>query len=92
GVVVGVTTGALVAGIPGALFAVPIIAALNAMVNTLVEGKWRGDPDPVALFHAEHAAKQDLKVQTKLRNKVMKQLQKKPRPKPEPTAEPKEQE
>src|SRR5690606_2274036 len=34
GVVVAVTTGALVAGIPGALFAVPIVASLNSMVYT----------------------------------------------------------
>src|SRR5699024_10171776 len=35
GVVLAVTTGALVAGIPGALFAVPIVASINAMAQTL---------------------------------------------------------
>lgn len=61
GVVLAVTTGALVAGIPGALFAVPIVASLNAMVQTLVHGQWRGNPDPVELFRAQDRELQEEK-------------------------------
>lgn len=51
GVVLAVSTGAFVAGIPGALFAVPLAASLNAIVNYLSDGRWRGKPDPVQAFH-----------------------------------------
>lgn len=61
GVVVAVGTGAIVAGIPGALFAVPIVAALNSMVNTVVEGEWKGKPDPVEAFHREDRRQKTLK-------------------------------
>nr|WP_243752257.1 AI-2E family transporter [Leucobacter weissii] len=50
GVVLAVSTGALLAGIPGALFAVPLAAALNAMVNALNERGWERGHDPVAAF------------------------------------------
>ncbi|MEB4615716.1 AI-2E family transporter [Leucobacter sp. M11] len=50
GVVLAVSTGAFVAGIPGALFAVPLAASLNAIVNYLSEGRWRGKPDPVQAY------------------------------------------
>lgn len=50
GVVLAVSTGALLAGIPGALFAVPIVAAASAMVNALNERKWNPDVDPVAEY------------------------------------------
>lgn len=58
GVVLAVSTGALVAGIPGALFAVPIVASLNSMVKVLVEGNWRGKPSPVVEFHKREHEKQ----------------------------------
>ncbi len=51
GVVLAVSTGALVAGIPGALFAVPLAAAANAIVNTLVKRQWEVGVDPVAEYH-----------------------------------------
>ena len=51
GVVLAVTTGALLAGIPGALFAVPLTAAASAMVNALVEKRWDPTHDPVAEHH-----------------------------------------
>lgn len=51
GVVLAVSTGALLAGIPGALFAVPIAASANAIVNTIVQKKWPAGTDPVADFH-----------------------------------------
>ncbi len=40
-VVLGVAAGSFVAGIPGALFAVPVIATLNVMVNYVARGEWR---------------------------------------------------
>lgn len=51
GVVLAVSAGALVAGIPGALFAVPLAASLNSIVNTLVRKKWDPSQDPVAEFN-----------------------------------------
>lgn len=47
GVVLAVSTGALLAGIPGALFAVPLAAAASAMVNALNERRWNPEDDPV---------------------------------------------
>ncbi|UFS57567.1 AI-2E family transporter [Subtercola endophyticus] len=40
-VVFAVAAGTLLAGIPGALFAVPTIAVLNVMVNFIASGRWR---------------------------------------------------
>ena len=51
GVVLAVSTGALLAGIPGALFAVPIAASANSIVNTLVHRRWETGSDPVADYH-----------------------------------------
>lgn len=51
GVVLAVSAGALLAGIPGALFAVPIAASASAMVNALVERRWDPGTDPVAQYH-----------------------------------------
>ncbi|MFC4224995.1 AI-2E family transporter [Lysinibacter cavernae] len=51
GVVLAVSAGTLVAGIPGALFAVPIVAGLNSVVNYLTAGTWKGLPDPLADTH-----------------------------------------
>ncbi|MFZ4895219.1 AI-2E family transporter [Plantibacter sp. Mn2098] len=41
-VVVGVAAGTAIAGVPGALFAVPLIATVNAMVTTIASRSWRG--------------------------------------------------
>ena len=60
GVVLAVSTGALLAGVPGALFAVPLAAAGNAIVNTFVGKEWQAGSDPVAEYHR----------QDKLTNKV----------------------
>lgn len=54
GVVLAVSTGALLAGIPGALFAVPLTAAASAMVNAIVERRWDPDADPVAAYHKKN--------------------------------------
>ena len=51
GVVLAVSTGALLAGIPGALFAVPLAASANSIVNTLVKKEWTPGIDPVAEYH-----------------------------------------
>ena len=65
GVVVAVTGGALIAGIPGALFAVPIAASANWMVNTLVKGNWKGTPDPLIEYHATHDKRNEVKMRLK---------------------------
>ncbi len=46
GVVVAVATGSLLAGIPGALFAVPVAAVLNVMVVYISGGSWRKAAPP----------------------------------------------
>ena len=46
-VVLVVAAGALLAGIPGALFAVPVAAVLNAMTSYIAEGTWRSSPPTV---------------------------------------------
>jgi predicted PurR-regulated permease PerM len=46
-VVLAVAAGSYVAGIPGALFAVPLVATLNAMVLYVARGTWRSDAPPV---------------------------------------------
>ncbi|TFD75871.1 AI-2E family transporter [Cryobacterium psychrophilum] len=48
GVVLVVAAGALLAGIPGALFAVPIAAVLNVMTSYLSGGTWRGGTEASA--------------------------------------------
>lgn len=69
GVVLAVTTGTLLAGIPGALFAVPLAAAANAIVNVLTKRAWDPDVEPVAKFHrraeARSAARERLKRMAK---------------------------
>jgi predicted PurR-regulated permease PerM len=44
-VVLVVAAGSLLAGIPGALFAVPFAAVLNVMVRYVSSGAWRSGPD-----------------------------------------------
>ena len=46
-VVFAVAAGALLAGIPGALFAVPVVAVLNVMVSYVAGGSWRDGPRSV---------------------------------------------
>jgi predicted PurR-regulated permease PerM len=43
-VVLAVAGGSVVAGIPGALFAVPIVAVLNVMIGYIARGDWRQLP------------------------------------------------
>ncbi len=45
-VVFAVAAGSFIAGIPGALFAVPIVAVLNIMVTYIASGAWRLNPRP----------------------------------------------
>jgi predicted PurR-regulated permease PerM len=46
GVVIAVATGSLLAGIPGALFAVPVAAVVNVMVLSVASGVWKNDSGP----------------------------------------------
>lgn len=46
-VVLAVTAGGLIAGIPGTLFAVPIIAFVNVFVRYIASGRWRTIPQPL---------------------------------------------
>jgi predicted PurR-regulated permease PerM len=48
GVVVAVATGSLLAGIPGALFAVPVAAVLNVMIVYVASGAWKDEGPPIA--------------------------------------------
>lgn len=45
-VVFAVAAGGFLVGIPGALFAVPVVATVNVMVNYVASGRWRADPEP----------------------------------------------
>lgn len=45
-VVIAVAAGGFLAGIPGALFAVPVVATLNAMIVYIARGDWRTNPHP----------------------------------------------
>jgi putative heme transporter len=45
-VVLSVAAGGFIGGIPGALFAVPLIAVLNVVVAYIAEGEWRTHPHP----------------------------------------------
>ena len=45
-VVFAVAAGSYIAGIPGALFAVPLVATLNVMVTYIASGKWRETTRP----------------------------------------------
>jgi predicted PurR-regulated permease PerM len=47
-VVFAVAAGGFIAGIPGALFAVPFVATLNVMVKYIAGGDWRTNPRPTA--------------------------------------------
>lgn len=65
GVVLAVTTGTLLAGIPGALFAVPIAAAANAIVNVFTKRQWEDGKDPAAEFHRRDQTSRVAKVRAK---------------------------
>lgn len=65
-VVLAVTAGTVVAGLPGAIFAVPAIAFLNVFVKSLAMGTWRevpdyAAPDEVQEIADEHADDQPAK-------------------------------
>jgi predicted PurR-regulated permease PerM len=54
-VVFAVAAGSFIAGIPGALFAVPVIAVLNVMVKYIASGGWRPAGSPEAKDVTPHA-------------------------------------
>lgn len=66
GVVLAVSAGALLAGIPGALFAVPLTAAASAMVDTLVERRWNPDDTPVADYHKKNKVHREARNRARL--------------------------
>ncbi|MGN6325119.1 AI-2E family transporter [Pseudolysinimonas sp.] len=45
-VVLSVAAAGFIAGIPGAFFAVPLVAVLNVMIGYIARGDWRHDPHP----------------------------------------------
>ena len=45
-VVLAVGSGSIIAGIGGAVFAVPVVAAANSAVKYVASGSWRDDPPP----------------------------------------------
>jgi predicted PurR-regulated permease PerM len=45
-VVFAVAAGSIIAGIPGALFAVPVVAVANVMFHYIAAGEWREHPHP----------------------------------------------
>ena len=45
-VVFAVAAGGFLAGIPGALFAVPVVATLNVMIRYVARGDWRTNAEP----------------------------------------------
>ncbi len=47
-VLISVSAGSIFAGIGGAVFAVPVVAAIKSMVKYISSGRWRGEPDPTA--------------------------------------------
>lgn len=65
GVVLAVSAGAMLAGIPGALFAVPLAAAASAMVNAFVAREWKEGSDPVADYHKHNKTNREAKSRAK---------------------------
>lgn len=47
-IVLAVAAGSFTAGIAGALFAVPLMAFLNASISYIASGRWRVNPNPTA--------------------------------------------
>jgi predicted PurR-regulated permease PerM len=45
-IVLAVAAGGFAAGIPGALFAVPLVAVLNNTISYIARGEWRTNPHP----------------------------------------------
>jgi predicted PurR-regulated permease PerM len=45
-IVLAVAAGGFTAGIPGALFAVPLVAVLNNTISYIARGEWRTNPHP----------------------------------------------
>ncbi|WP_087007697.1 AI-2E family transporter [Gulosibacter sp. 10] len=55
-VLVTVSGGSILAGIGGAVFAVPVVAAVKSMVKYIASGRWRGEPDPTECMRSEEDA------------------------------------
>ncbi|WP_300342291.1 AI-2E family transporter [Nesterenkonia sp.] len=66
-VVLAVTAGTTLMGIPGALFAVPVLAFINRATQYLVKEEWRGDDEALAM---ERAVKEEALMRAAHREKV----------------------
>ncbi|MDO5051669.1 MAG: AI-2E family transporter [Pseudoclavibacter sp.] len=76
GVLLAVSAGSIFGGIPGAVFAVPIVASLKSMVEYIESGQWRGQPDPTGRAPTTHASQR----MSLLRRRILKQRIMKERP------------
>lgn len=65
GVVLAVSAGALLAGIPGALFAVPLVAAASAMVNAFVARDWDDSTNTVSKYHRDRGVNTQAKARAR---------------------------
>jgi len=54
-VVLAVAGGGFLAGLPGVLFAVPVVAFVNVVVSYLARGSWRSDPVALAIEETDTA-------------------------------------
>ena len=54
-VVLAVAGGGFLAGLPGVLFAVPVVAFVNVVVSYLARGSWRSDPVALAIEETDAA-------------------------------------
>jgi predicted PurR-regulated permease PerM len=54
-VVLAVAGGGYLAGLPGVLFAVPVVAFVNVVVSYLARGSWRSDPVALAIEETDTA-------------------------------------
>jgi putative heme transporter len=90
-IVLAVATGGFVAGIPGALFAVPFVATLNVMVVYIASGEWRRTGEKPAAVVVETESAPPL-PQPLPKAKATTRPRPTPRPTPTPTPRPKKAE
>lgn len=77
GVVLAVSAGALLAGIPGALFAVPLVAAASAMVNAFVARDWDQNTNTVTKYHRDRGVSAQARARAKNVTKIRRSESKK---------------
>lgn len=72
GVVLVVSMGAMLGGIAGALFAVPIAAAANVIVRTISSKQWQEKTDPVHDYWRQQKKANEAKTRARLVSKLRK--------------------